>query len=490
MRAGGILGVAAIALGCSGTVDVGTGTTSTTATGTGAGGGTGGSGGTVATGAGGSGGSATSGGGPPGSCVESSDCTAQNGPCTQGLCADGVCVAVPANQLAACDDGKGCTLDDACQNGTCAGTMMTCNGGGGCQVAVCDEDAGGCTVKPADNGASCDDGDPCTSAGKCQSGACQKGLSVDCGLLDTPCTKGACDPVMGCVAVPVSNGLPCEDGQFCTMNDSCQAGACAGGQPLQCGPPSGCFVSVCDEAANMCTAIPGNDGAACDDGNACTAGTVCAAGVCLGGGPANDGVACDDGASCTSGEFCTAGTCGGGQGPVIYFSDDFHDNLKGWTLGQDWQIGPAMASAGGVGSGDPAADHSASNDNGVAGVVIGGNAPTNQHPFYYLESPAFDTSGSSGQLILGFYRSLNSDYAPFMQNRIDVYNGSQWITIWTSGGPPPVNDAQWTFVQHNLAAYKNPEMRLRFGFNVGQANAFEVGSWTIDDVLVASAACP
>src|SRR4051812_12217310 len=146
-RAGGILGVAAIALGCSGTVDLATGTTGTTSAGTSAagGGGAGGSGGTtgtVATGAGGSGGGAAAGGGgggggggragggPPGSCVESIDCTAQNGPCPQGLCGDGVCVAVPANQLAACDDGKVCTIDDACQNGTCTGAAKTCSGGG------------------------------------------------------------------------------------------------------------------------------------------------------------------------------------------------------------------------------------------------------------------------------------------------------------------------------------------------------------------------
>ena len=31
-------------------------------------------------------------------------------------------------------------------------------------------------------------------------------------------------------------------------------------------------------------------------------------------------------------------------------------------------------------------------DNGVAGVVIGGCAPTNLHPYYYLESPTINTA--------------------------------------------------------------------------------------------------
>ena len=190
------------------------------------------------------------------------------------------------------------------------------------------------------------------------------------------------------------------------------------------------------------------------------------------------------------GEFCTAGTCGGGTGPVIYFADDFKDNSKGWTLGPEWEIGPAEASVPGVGNPDPAMDHTPTPDNGIAGVVIGGNAATNLHEYYWLESPGFDTSAADGPVILGFYRWLNSDYDPYMHNKVEVWNGSQWINLWTTGGPPGVMDAEWTFQEFDLTNYKNPSMRVRFGFDINSGGVFTIGSWNIDDVLVASAACP
>jgi hypothetical protein len=33
-------------------------------------------------------------------------------------------------------------------------------------------------------------------------------------------------------------------------------------------------------------------------------------------------------------------------------------------------------------------------------------------------------------------------------------------------------------------------MRVRFGFDVADPQVYDIGSWNIDDVVVASAACP
>ena len=462
----------------------------------------------VDTGGGGSGGSGGDGGGGAttatltistsaststtgGSCVSDDDCLDLNSQCTLGACVDGECVAQPGNQFGACDDGLFCTTCDSCQNGVCVrGPQLSCAGDDACTVGVCDEATNTCLIQPGNNGAQCDDGDPCTYFGSCQGGACNKGAKIDCSFLDSECSIGTCDPVQGCIVTPVNDGFPCDDGLFCTGGDSCQQGACTGGPPLDCAPPGGCFVSTCDEATDKCINVPGNDGAACEDGSPCTASTTCAAGVCSGGVPANDGAACDDSTSCTTGETCSAGLCAGGMGPTVYFSEDFKDNSKGWVLGPEWQIGPAMPSDGFTGNPDPAMDHTPTNDNGVAGVVIGGNASTNLHSYYWLESPPFDASAATGQVILGFYRHLNSDYDPYMHNRVEVYNGNQWITLWTSGPPPAVMDASWTFVQHNLTNYKNPQMRVRFGFDITQGGVYTIGSWSVDDVLVAAAPCP
>ena len=61
-------------------------------------------------------------------------------------------------------------------------------------------------------------------------------------------------------------------------------------------------------------------------------------------------------------------------------------------LGTEWEIGPAKASTGGNRGPDPATDHTPSSDNGVAGVVIGGNTNAMLHGLDYLQSPPFDTT--------------------------------------------------------------------------------------------------
>ena len=169
---------------------------------------------------------------------------------------------------------------------------------------------------------------------------------------------------------------------------------------------------------------------------------------------------------------CSAGVCGGGVGPTVYFAEDFHDNSKGWLLGPEWQIGPSQASQGGVYGADLATDHSSSADNGVAGVVIGGNETPSIHAYYYIESPPFDTSSAVGSVVLGYQRWLNSDYDPYMHNRVEVYNGSQWIVVWQTGSALGIQDSPptglgWTFQQLDLTAYKNAAMKVRFGYDIG-----------------------
>lgn len=455
---------------------------------------------TLETGGGGAGGESTGGSGGEGGatttttdgpCIYAEDCAHLSGTCVVGTCINGECTTTPANDGMSCDDGQFCTSGDTCQAGICTGgPALSCPGGDACHVGACDELTDTCVQQPGNNGAQCDDGDPCTYFGQCLNGACSKGQAIDCSFLNGECTVGACDPVMGCKGMPVNDGSACDDGQYCTTSDKCMGGVCMGGAGLPCAPPGGCFVGACDELNDTCTAVPGNDGAACDDGSPCTESTTCLAGVCGNGAPVNDGAACDDGTSCTMGETCSAGACTGGAGPEIYFADDFKDNSKGWTLGPEWEIGTAKASSGGVGFPDPAEDHTTTADNGIAGVVIGGNAETVLHAYYWLESPAFNTSAAPGSVILGFYRWLNSDYDPFMHNAVEVYDGTTWVNLWTTGSFPGIEDSAWTYQEFDLTAYKSATMRVRFGFDIGSGGVYTIGSWNVDDVLVASAGCP
>ena len=182
-------------------------------------------------------------------------------------------------------------------------------------------------------------------------------------------------------------------------------------------------------------------------------------------------------------------------------SETFANNVAGWTLGPEWEIGPAQQTPcnqeqlcsvldpTAFPGGDPDLDHTPTDDNGLAGVVIGGIIDQNLHSFHYLESPAFDAN-VPGPLTLGFYRWLNSDYGPtFMVNRIEAYNGSTWTVVWESGPSPAIFDNAWQHISHDLTAYKSASMKVRFGFRVGSTAVYTVGSWNIDDVIIANQVC-
>lgn len=171
---------------------------------------------------------------------------------------------------------------------------------------------------------------------------------------------------------------------------------------------------------------------------------------------------------------------------VVYFSEKFNDNSQGWMLGTEWQIGAAIisgcSSTPSLGN-DPAEDHSPDGLNGVAGVNIGGCAGTNIHPDYFITSPSIDLSTASGTVMLEFYRHLHSDYPPFMSNKVEVFNGTSWVTIWT--GPTTssvINDLNWLLQSFDVTPYKNANFSVRFGFSIGASGAFSSPSWSIDDV--------
>ena len=267
--------------------------------------GTGGGTTTATTGSGGDGG-----GGAPSSCVVAADCAALTDACNTGACINGTCGKAEANEGAACDDGKACSLDDACHAGVCTpGGTKFCPSMDSCHVGDCDLTVDACVQVPGNDGGPCNDANACTGSGTCSAGECSPGPMIDCSFLDGPCSVGVCDPQIGCKIMPQGDGSPCDDGLFCTIADACNAGVCAG-EANPCAPPNNpCLIGSCNEVMSLCTAVPGNNGAACDDGLLCTAGETCSAGQCLGGAPANDGVVCDDGDGCTAGTKCQNGAC-------------------------------------------------------------------------------------------------------------------------------------------------------------------------------------
>ena len=156
-----------------------------------------------------------------------------------------------------------------------AGMLLNCAEG---EVIETDDGGGGSpvTVGAGGTAGSGGDGDICDQ---------------DCSSISTPdCLKSVCNDgqyqgVIGeCVIVP-DEGASCDDGQFCTIEDTCDdMGVCVGGPANDCGMvPATCQLITCDETADTCGQMPAAAGTTCDPGELCVSGATCNAfGECLG----------------------------------------------------------------------------------------------------------------------------------------------------------------------------------------------------------------
>ena len=127
-------------------------------------------------------------------------------------------------------------------------------------------------------------------------GACAKvqcATAFDCDD-ENPCTVDAC---LGYACLHATNQLPCDDGDACTVGDTCSGGLCQA-QPLVCYDDEPCTLDGCDPAVG-CQFLPA--AGVCDDGDPCTAGDACDGGTCAG-----TGILCKDFNPCTR-DGCTPG---------------------------------------------------------------------------------------------------------------------------------------------------------------------------------------
>jgi hypothetical protein len=88
-------------------------------------------------------------------------------------------------------------------------------------------------------------------------------------------SMAACDAATGmCVAPTVVTGTACNDGDMCSQPDTCQAGVCVAGTPVQCVASNECHdAGTCEASTGVCS----NDQKV--DGSKCSLGT-CKAGNC------------------------------------------------------------------------------------------------------------------------------------------------------------------------------------------------------------------
>ena len=112
-------------------------------------------------------------------------------------------------------------------------TPLNCDDGNPCTI---DLDGGNrCIYGWQPEGAPCDDGNACTQMDTCEIGVCRGGNPVVCAASDQCHEMGLCDPNTGVCDNPWKpNGSICNDSNACTLTDSCQSGACVGGDVKTC----------------------------------------------------------------------------------------------------------------------------------------------------------------------------------------------------------------------------------------------------------------
>ncbi|TNF29846.1 MAG: hypothetical protein EP329_14750, partial [Deltaproteobacteria bacterium] len=370
---------------------------------------------------------------PEGTVCDDGDPCTENDQCDAG----GACLGTAVS----CDDGLSCTVDSCQSDGSCAhsrvagfclteGEAPACvahNGPdpqNGCRVCNANQ-SGGPAFYTLTDGASCDDSDACTKNEVCELGQCVAKGTLDC-TTDNPCVAPTCDPVLGCVTTNVDGG--CDDGDPCTVGDSCADGACvAGTEALDCDDEDACTLdacvpgegcshdpdAVCNDhdpctndsclAGGNCQNVPFTG--PCEDGNPCTIGEVCDVGGTCAGGTANTcdddnactldschpdkgclhlfaDTVCSDGADCTVDDVCVAGECFGvktNQCPYCPVTPTTHANkIVGLELASDGFAGSGLDVDGDPSTCAPDASCSGGVDNalGVVGALLNDSVAT------------------------------------------------------------------------------------------------------------------
>lgn len=106
---------------------------------------------------------------------------------------------------------------------------------------------------------------------------CEEVVMEDAPCTHEQCTIGACDATGSCVQAGVQGPeVGCDDNRECTADDKCDgAGVCAGTSTCAVDNGDPCTEDVCLPGATACTSSPLPSTFTCDDGDVCTLGDTC-----------------------------------------------------------------------------------------------------------------------------------------------------------------------------------------------------------------------
>jgi hypothetical protein len=248
----------------------------------------------------------------------------------------------------------------------------------------------------------------------------------------------------GCTKTPKADNTPCDDGLFCTTNDKCKSGVCAG-SAIVCPPTTQlCQVNACSEVFHACHVGPAPDGTSCSTMNVCLGGQTCTGGACGGGTPANEGMPCTGANVCTTNDKCTAGTCAGT--PITQCANNDGCCPAGCTPATDddcnCSVNLALTATGSTSGGGNSPGYLPVEMNNGLGKshcsefswLENANATTAWWELdwpspvtiasFYVEAPSADGTGQCPTA-----PGRNIDGA-----QVQTWNGSSWVTVTTFSG--------------------------------------------------------
>ncbi len=250
--------------------------------------------------------------------------------CTTDGCSPAVgCVFLPVPDGTTCDDGRECSLADACVAGACVGAEITCDDDGNCTVL-------GPDGPEAPSDFPCNDDNACTldlcnDAGQCTN----TDVSADCDDGD-PCTVDVCDEAVGCQNTPLESiGEACDGDD----DDLCTEGVwlCDGETgALSCSETGDGNVETCNGEDDDCDGLvdaddPSMAAVLCDNQDGVCSGATRPTSLCVGG----------------EWEPCDEGVYSGHAFPNFAAVDDSCDGLDNSCSGavdDDWE--PTLVTCG------------------------------------------------------------------------------------------------------------------------------------------------
>ena len=205
-------------------------------------------------------------------CTEDGQCGGSTPVCKQGLCVAGkVCKsASDCKALGQVCDTSGGHCVDCAKNGDCEASQVclneecvpktACTGDKSC-VSVCAVDLGYCVTCNVND--DCDVKHFCGADHACHADVCQSLACLGAQLLACKpdgsgytqkscddanvCTQDGCDAVKGCLnPATTATATACEDGNACTVGDSCAKDVCTAGAVKKCDDGNPCTIDTCE----------------------------------------------------------------------------------------------------------------------------------------------------------------------------------------------------------------------------------------------------